>query len=205
MPAVIPEHVAVRSRLRETVKDVLSYNDRLEAVIAVKSAQPSGVFHGKIDHSSPPWNAAAADAILDLHAWSREAEAIMRLTLSLPSRERGNSSENTQKALQAVMRLAEGCDDAVVRDKIRFLDSWSRKASQVLGETEAAKRLPRMTGEREMGCPWCRQDTLRQLALAGTVFCIDPGCKDEEGRRPKAKLEYFQGDFVLRWQDGVMS
>ena len=205
MPAVIPKHVAIRSRLRETVGDALSFNERLEALIAVKSAQPSGVFHGKIDHSQPPWNAAVADAILDLHAWCRKTEVLMKRNLGFPPRRRGNSSENTKKGLESLTRLAEGADDESVRDVTRWLDSWCRRASQIMGETEAAKRLPRIEGERSMTCPWCKRDTLRQLALAGLIFCIDPNCKDDEKRRPKARLEYFQGDFILRWQDGVAS
>lgn len=205
MPAVIPVHVAIRVRLKDTAKDVLSYNERLEAVIAVKTAQPSGVFHGKIDHSQPPWNAAAADAIMDLHAWSRATERVMKRNLGFSERRRGNSSVNTTKALESITRLAEGSDDGSVRDVTGWLERWCRRASQVLGEAEAAKRLPRMEGQRAMDCPFCRQDTLRQLALAGTIFCIDVSCKDEEGRRPKARLEYFQGDFILRWQDGVIS
>jgi hypothetical protein len=36
-------------------------------------------------------------------------------------------------------------------------------------------------------------------------FCIDPSCWDDEDKRPHATLEYFRGDLVLRWQDGVMS
>jgi hypothetical protein len=42
------------------------------------------------------------------------------------------------------------------------------------------------------------------MALAGIVFCVDPGCADEEGRRPKAQLEYFDNEWVLRWQDQVI-
>ena len=205
MPAVIPEHAALRTRLRDSADDALKLNDRLETVIAVKTTVSStGTFHGKVDHSQPPWNAAAADAILDLHAWSREAEALSRVHPSLPPRPRGFSSRNTAKALESLLRLAEGLDDMLVRDNASWLARWSRRASGVLGETENARRLPRMVGETARPCPWCRRDTLRQLALAGLVFCIDPSCRDEEGRRPKAQLEYFGCEFVLRWMDGVI-
>ena len=205
MAAVVPEHVALRTRLRDTAADALILNGRLETVIAVKSAAPSsGGFHGKVDHSQPPWNAAAADAILDLHAWSREAEALSRIHLSLPVRQRGFSSQNTARALQSMLRLAEGLADSLVRDNASWLGRWSNRASTVLGETESARRLPRMMGEPARPCPWCRKDTLRQLALAGTISCIDVTCRDEIGRRPKAQLEYLDGEWVLRWQDGIL-
>jgi len=73
-----------------------------------------------------------------------------------------------------------------------------------LGFTESAKRLPRVKGESSALCPWCKRDTLREMALAGVIFCMDPSCVDDEGRRPKAQLEYFQGEMVLRWQDGII-
>lgn len=195
----------IRMRLREAASDALSLNQRLENIIAVKSTRPSGVFHGKVDHSQPPWNAAAADAIMDLHAWSRENEQLMRLRTGLPVRERGNSSSNTAKALAAITRLAEKARDEDVTSAAAWLAAWTRKASQILGDTEQAARLPRLQGQKEPPCPWCRGTTLRQLPLAGVVFCIDPSCADDEGRHPKARLEYFRGDFVLRWQDGVVS
>ncbi len=205
MPAVIPEHEALRARLGDTVKEAVVLDLRLEAVIAQKPAQgQAGIFHGKIDHSQPPWNAAVADAILDLHARSREAEALMRLRLGFPARHRGGSAANTRNALSNITRLAQGCDDETVRGTGRWLDAWCRKARIVLGEAEAAKRLPRAVGEKSALCPWCRKDTLRQLALAGTIFCADPSCTDSEGRRPRAQLEYFDNDFALRWQDDLL-
>lgn len=205
MAAVVPEHVALRTRLRANANDALILNGRLETVIAVKTAAPSSNgFHGKVDHSQPPWNAAAADAILDLHAWSREAEALSRIYLSLPARPRGFSSQNTAKALASLLRLAEGLADDLVRNNASWLSRWSSRASSVLGETESARRLPREHGQAARPCPWCKRDTLRQLALAGTVFCIDPSCRDEEGRRPKAQLEFFDNEWVLRWQDSLL-
>ena len=36
------------------------------------------------------------------------------------------------------------------------------------------------------------------------VECMNPDCKDEEDRKPVAKLEYFEQEFVLRWQDDII-
>jgi hypothetical protein len=204
MPATIPEHVLLRSELRDVVATSLGLNEVLERIITIKSWRPAGGdFHGKVSHSPPPWNSSAANVILDLHSWSRSAEAALRREAGLPARWRGGSSGNTRCALDSVVRLAEGASDVPVRACKTWLGGWSRKAEVVLGTAEAAKRLPRELGQSEPGCPWCKRKTLRQLALEGQIFCVDPSCRDEDGNRPKARLEYFRGELTLLWQDGV--
>lgn len=204
MPKTIPNHVAIRTDFRDVVVDAYNINVRLETVIAVKTRGSSEVFHGKIDHSQPPWNAGVANMVLDLHAWTRDTEALWRLRAGLPPRTRGGSSDNTRRALKALTGLSEGVDDSTVLAGRKWAVSWCWRANVVLGEEESAKRLPRQLGEREPKCPWCKRGTLRQKALEGVVFCIDPKCLDDEGRRPRAQLEYFRGDMVLRWQDGII-
>jgi hypothetical protein len=206
MPAVIPLHVAIRTRLRESVSHALSLNERLESVIAVKSRVNSGAFHGKVDHSQPPWSAAVANAVLDLHAMSREAEGRLRASLSLPYRPRGGSSDNTGKAMESLLRLSEGADDAYVRENIRWLDGWCRKASIALNEAEVPRRLPRMEGQGEPSCPCCECRTLRMLPLHGLIRCVNPECRDDKDRKPSARLEYSDhaGEMVLRWQDDII-
>jgi len=211
MPKPIPVHQAIRGELRKSVSDALGLNGQLELIIAVKAKQP-GTFHGKVDFSQPPWHAPAANAITDLHALAREMEAWLRLSQGLPSRPRGGSSENTRRALEGVIRLAEAALDATVRGHRRELDGWGRRASIVLGEVEMPKRLPRQPGEAEKPCPWCKKHTLRMYPMgldwqgksADEISCIDKGCKDEHGNRPSARLEYFHGEWVLRWMDGVI-
>lgn len=204
MPKVIPKHVALRKTLRDVVKETLDFDERLEEIIAIKSKGSSEVFHGKVDHSQPPWNAPAAGLILELHAWARATELSWRACAGLPARPRGGSASNTRKALEMLTELSEPLDDGLVHEGRGWLSGWCKRASTVLGETESAKRLPRVHGEREAKCPWCKRETLRQMALAGVVFCIDPKCVDEEGRSPRAQLEYFRGEMVLRWQDGII-
>jgi hypothetical protein len=206
MPAVIPAHVALRSEFRDTVSDALALNEVLERIITIKSWRPSaGDYHGKVSHSPPPWNSNAANAILDLHSWSRTAEAAFRCELGFPARFRGGSSANTRCALDTLVKLSEGVPDGSVRVCRSWLGGWSRKAEIILGTAEAAKRLPRNIGEAEPDCPWCKRKTLRQLALEGVIFCCDPSCRSDDGDRPKARLEYFQGELTLLWMDGVRS
>lgn len=142
--------------------------------------------------------------LLDLHAWSREAEALACLRACLPRRDRGGSTGNTRKALERLTGLCEAAGDEEVGDCVDWLNGWCRKAEIVLGERESVHRLPRLAGERESVCPWCGKDTLRQLAQQGVIFCCDVSCTDEEGRRPRAQLEMFKGEFVLRWMDGIL-
>ena len=203
MPAVIPVHAALRSRLKDSVQHALRLNAQLEAVVAVKPVVPGG-FHGKIDHSSPPGCVPVLMAIMDLHALCRDAEACLRIAQKLPKRARGGSSANTRIALESLLRLSEAADDHSVKENARTLDSWSRKASIVLSQTEAPRRLPRIEGQKEPKCPFCENHTLRMFPLYGIIKCLNPECKDDEDRKPVAKLEYFEHEFVLRWQDSVI-
>jgi hypothetical protein len=204
MPATIPYPVQLRVDFRETVNDAISYSQLLEHVICIKGKASSEVFHGKVDHSQPPWNAAAANHVLDLHALSRQNERFLRTMLNFPVRIRGGSSGNTRLALEHCVKLAEGSTDTNVKWIKQDFDRWVTQAKVILGQTETAKRLPREHGKKEAVCPWCKRDTLRQLALEGLIKCVDPKCTDEEGRRPFARLEYFHGEPILRWQDGII-
>jgi hypothetical protein len=206
MPATIPPNIMLRREFAVVVGEAHGLNELLERIIAIKSWTPSGgEFHGKVSHSPPPWNSNAANAIFDLHAWSRQTEAQMRILLDLPMRYRGGSSTNTKAALDSLVRLSEAANDRTVKDNRVWLNGWCKKSEIILGKEEAAKRLPREQGQPEPACPWCKQTTLRSYAVRGEVFCIDPTCRDEEGRRPHAMLEYLHGDLGLRWQDGIMS
>jgi hypothetical protein len=203
MPAVIAAHIEIREALRDSAERAIALNERLERLIAVRSSQPSGGFHGKIDFSQPPWNASVANAVMDLHAQARKTERVLRHELGLPRRARGNSSANTVLALRSVVRLCEKAEDHVVRLTTRELEKWSRRALMALGEAEVPKRLPRHPGQPEPLCPLCNGSTLRMLALKGTIRCISPSCKDENGKRLTARMEYstLAADWVLVWSD----
>lgn len=208
MPPGTPAHRAIRDELRESVISSLRTNAVLESVIHVKVRQP-GTFHGKVDHSQPPWQASVANVVMDLHALSREMEAWLRLSQGLPRRDRGGSSENTRRALENVIRLSEVAEDGTVRGHTRELNSWERRADTVLGNREMPRKLPRQPGEPERVCPFCSKHTLRilpfQLNPTGEhVKCTNVTCFDDQGIRPFARLEFFQGEWVLRWQDGII-
>jgi hypothetical protein len=206
MPAVVSAHVALRARLRDSAGHAVILDGKLEALIAERPAKSSGGFHGKIDFSQPPWHAPVANCHLELHSLSRRLEREMRWELVLPQRARGGSNANTRKALEAVCRLGEGTDDFMVRLVTKELEKWSRRASIALELTEVPKRLPRNPGGPEPKCPFCENHTLRSRSLEGKIYCISPGCKDEEGRKPEARMEYspVTGGWEVVWQDNVV-
>jgi hypothetical protein len=205
VPKEIPAHVAIRTRLRDSVDHALTLNTRLGGLITVKPRQPSGVFHGKVDFSQPPWHSPIATAFFDFHALSRKIERDLRYELGLPARYRGCSDANTAKALEAAISLCEKADDFAVGLNTKEIERWTRRASIALGLTEVPKRLPRSPGGTEPKCPFCKMRTLRSKWLDGEIYCINPGCKDEAGVKPRARMEFsvHAGDWILVWQDGI--
>lgn len=205
MPAEIPVHTAIRVDLKDSVQHAVKLDVRLEALIPCRPWRPSGNFHGKIDFSQPPWYAPIANSHLDLHAISRKLERELRIELGLPQRHRGGSGVNTRKALEAACRLAESADDFIVRLSTKELEKWSRRASIALEDTEIPRRLPRAPGMPEPKCPFCENHTLRSKPLDGEIYCVNPKCKDENGKKPKAVMEYSKiaADWVMVWQDGI--
>lgn len=205
MPAVIPVHTAIRNLLRESVTEALGLDSQLAVLVAARPSRPSGGFHGKIDFSQPPWHAPVAQAHLELHAFSRRFERELRHELDLPPRYRGGSDDNTPKALEAICRLSEKADDFIVRLGNREIGKWCRRASIALELTEVPRRVPRSPGQPEPRCPFCSNHTLRTRPLEAQVYCINPGCRDENGKKPEAHLEFsvVAQDWVMVWQDGI--
>lgn len=206
MPATVSIHVALRSRLKDSAGHAVILDGKLELLIAERPSKPGGGFHGKIDFSQPPWHAPVAYSHLELHALSRKLEREMRSELAFPQRVRGSSNANTRKALLAVCQLAEGIDDFMVRLCTKELEKWSRRASIALELTEVPRRLPRSPGSPEPKCPFCENHTLRSRSLEGKIYCINPDCRDGEGRKPEARMEYspVTGNWEVVWQDNVV-
>lgn len=178
---------------------------RLESLVTTPSPDHGGAGTRQAPGSKPPWNAAAAVLILDFSREVRAAELRIRLALQLPVRSRGTSDKNTMLALNAVKALCEAAGDDRAAYEATWLERWDARARRALGEASQLVRLPRQPGEPERPCPFCRCFTLRYLPLHGMVRCVNPGCRDEEGRRPSAKIEYseFTGSLELIWMDGI--
>jgi len=195
---------SLRDCLREAVRDCITLNERLEAVIHLPQQHLSGdIRHGKVSAAPIPWFSAGAYLITDLHAESREMEARLRMTAGQPVRDRGGSGGNTYKALEAVLGLAWAVDDGRVLECTKWLERWCGRARIALGEADQPRRLPRQPGQRDPVCPYCGAQTLRYWALSGIIRCINPSCFLEDGGRAQARMEFstIADDFVVVWSD----
>jgi hypothetical protein len=195
-----------RHRLIEVAAESFKASNQLHSVIALKLRQADNQLQGKISHSPPPWNSAAAFAFLELHQLSRELEMRFQLHAKFPVRDRGGSDENTRLALWSLTKLSEKVTDAAVLDAVIQLDKWLSKAKTVLGELEFPQRLPRLPGKQEPNCPFCKHRTLRMFPLRGFIICVTPKCEDDKGRKPRAVMKYsnFTCNWELIWQDNVV-
>jgi hypothetical protein len=194
----------LRDRLRDEIAQALALAAQLQAVTHLKASHDKGPLRGKVSHGSIPWEGSAEWPLLDLHASSRDTEHDLRYFLGLPARPRGGSDGNTRKALEYIASSASSADDHLVERQVRWIRRWNNQAAGALGQIELPRRLPRIPGQSEARCPWCQNDTLRQRPLEGIVFCLLVDCRDEEGRRPRGQLEFFNGEWVLRWQDMII-
>jgi len=196
---------SLRSQLKDTSSYAMRVYEQLSRTIAIQNKVP-GYVAARVIYSQPPWNAAVAFSLLDLHQLARETEAVFRRYASQPVRPRGGSDKNTRLALEAVNRLSDAVPDIVVEEADRDLNSWIRKSRVVLGELELPQRLPRLPGQNEPACPFCNRRSLRMFPLKGAIVCILPLCKDEDGRKPVARMEFskFTQNWELVWQDSVV-
>jgi len=204
---MMPGQRVLRDRLKVAIDTTMVIYGRLNTIKAEKSTViGDGASHGKIDHSQPPWNAPVVNLMFDLHAWSRDTEATLRRVLNLSDLHRGGSDENTTWAVKSLSNLAESVEDPRVAELVSWLEGWSNRAQIILGERDSPRRLPRQPAEPEPFCPYCTCHTLRFWASRGVVRCVNPTCRDGEGLRPAAIMEYsvVALDWVLAWKDGTV-
>jgi hypothetical protein len=148
--------------------------------------------------SRPPWETRTANALFGAEDAARRAE--VRLT-GYPSGRR------PAVILAALPALAYGAELAATRLAAERLEKALLRSFIALGEAEAWAALPRVPGQPVHVCPWCRLPSLRVQPLAGRLRCIAPGCADQDGNRPEARIrlhEFYDGssEWVLSWQDG---
>lgn len=193
-----------QDRIASSVLQAKAALTRLDALLPSQSQQ-GGNSSGSHPGSKPPWHPAAASLIFELRKWARQEEMDLKAHLGLPPRDRGSSDANTLLALDSVWNLGSSADGERGFETARWLERWNSRAARVLGEASEIKRLPRQPGEAERPCPFCACLTLRYWALHGVVRCVNPGCRDQDGNRPSAKIEWsdFTRQAELVWHDGV--
>ena len=195
---------SMHSRVSAAVEKLVPLIEQLEAELPHKPVTPAGRSsqggHGPL----ASWNTPAAMLIMEIHAGVREIEQDVRYMLSGHLRTRGSSHENTLAALNGLPSICAGIDYSQALRVAQKLEKWIWRARLTLGQVEAFSRLPRMPGQPEIPCPYCRASTLRFRPTKGLVRCVNPDCVDGNGRRPAARVEV--GDFsqqpILAWADG---
>lgn len=201
-----PDPGSVRANLHEATRTAWRLSEQLETYIADWGQPTLGIGGGrKKPGSTPPWNSTAADLIFSLRTLCRRLEAELRAAVTGGVRLRGFSDRNTHLSLEALNDLAVTATDSQVAFALYEINAWLEKARPVVGETEPLRRLPRLPGCGEPRCPWCAYCTLRCKPTAGMLFCINPGCLDENGRRPHGSIDVGTAvdAVVIRWQDGT--
>jgi hypothetical protein len=153
--------------------------------------------------SRPPWNPAAASAVMDAHAGIRHLELTMRLEAGLPARRRGGSDANTMAAITAIVALSNAVPDAAIGQAARDLDGLIRRIQELpaVDEAEPWRRVPAR-------CPYCGFGMLRVQARAGKVTCLRFGvCRDSNGHHPVGAMDVSRltGDPLIRWADGLVA
>jgi hypothetical protein len=182
--------------------------DQLEQLLPEQATDSTtGGGHQKITGSPAPWHAEAAAALVVIHEEARRLEASLRreVTGNL-GRRRGGSTGNTRDALAAIVKLTEAVCDDEVKTAARIVARWVTSARQIrdIDQTDRWEPLPRLPGMLPPACDWCDTYSLRMNRRTGEVRCTNSRCKDEEGRRPVARIltGTYSGQASLVWQDG---
>jgi hypothetical protein len=194
-----------RYELVQTVYRTWVLNELLEDEVAEPVGRGiGGGLRSVSGGSRPPWTAQAAELVMDLHIQARQFESDFTYRVSGRWTERGPSSRNTWLALYRLTDLMEAVPDRNVLTALITLRGWSARAEVFLGQADPIRRLPREFGQSEQVCPWCSFRTLRCYTATGSVFCVNPTCRDADGQRPQASIEVNDiGDLSLLWQDGT--
>lgn len=195
--------------LTDSVTEVLILLGRLAALLPEKPNKPSHGGRSKRAHSPAPWNGEAANVWMDIHAGCRQYEQDLCTLVGLPVRRRGGSDTNTRHALERLPVLAERDVDGQswqVTAAARAARRWVRDAEAVLGIHERITRLPKQPAHDPPVCPYCRLDTLRFDRNKTRVFCSNPGCFDDNGRRPVAlpRVGPVSGEPAMVFYDGMI-
>jgi hypothetical protein len=152
--------------------------------------------------SCPPWNQAAANAWLDIHAAVRDLEREMRCEVTGSASCRGGSDANTTVALDAIGSMggavSQESADLAARVLSRLADAVLMLPAVDLEERPQRVRAP---------CPYCGRLMLRLLPRKGAVTCVAFGsCADADGRHPQGRIgRSLDGSAVIEWADGLVT
>ena len=165
-----------------------------------RAAKAAGSALSALSH--PPWNPAAASAVMDAHEGLRRLEASLRRDVTGKlGRKRPGSDANTMAALEAIEALGCAVTASSAALAARILDRWSRQIQELpaVDEAERPQRIP-------AACPYCHFPMLRVFPRSGQVTCLRWGaCFDADGRHPVGTVEVGRLSPQVRWQDGLVA
>jgi hypothetical protein len=171
-----------------------------EALITAPDADGTA---GRCQPSSrPPWNQAAAAALLDAVDGARRLEATWRsdaagrMVVVRPASAMGS-------VLASLQRLAERVPQA----------SRDEAATWLFGRVTVIKQLPAVDqAERPQEvvapCPYCGYTMMRLYPRSGRVTCLRFGaCADADGAHPVGHVtrNRLSGDAEVAWNDGLVT
>jgi len=179
------------------------------ATILLAEPDAGGARGGGKPGSTPPWNAAAANAKYDAKAAVRATEDLFRyLVTGRSGLPRSWSDASTLKALAAIEALGAGVPHRQVRAAARDLAACVTQILR-LPAVDEAERPQRIPGA---ACPYCHLRMLRVYPRAGLIACIrayaDPDpCRDTDGNPPsgQAGRSQLDGTPQVRWNDGLVT
>ena len=142
--------------------------------------------------STPPWNAQAANALLDAHAMARELEQNIRYQVTGTYQTRGGSDLNTARALAAISNLAEAIGPHEAGAYARLVE---RHVTTVM-------RLPAVDLEERsriipVACPRCGAAKLLLYERSGRIGC--PACER------RGWMVATVSDGCVQWEDGEIT
>lgn len=173
-----------------------------EAAALIAEADADGIAGSGQPGSRPPWNSAAAAAVMDAHEGVRRLEASLRQAVAgHPGPRRGGSDANTMDALRAIEALGHGVSADAEAEAARIIDRLSR-AIRELPAVDEAERAQKITAP----CPYCQFPMVRVFPRSGRVTCLRIGvCLDSDGRHPVGTMEVGLAGAQVRWNDGLVT
>jgi hypothetical protein len=177
----------------------------LPAARALLAEPGTGAVGGRVPPSSrPPWDSAAANAVMDAHEGLRRLEASLRLAVTgRTGPRRGGSDAATMAALKAIESLSNAVDLKAADQAARYVDGLCRPILE-LPAIDQAERWRKVPAE----CPYCKFTMLRVQPRAGAVTCLRYGlCHDSDGHHPIGHVYVSQltGDPRVHWADGLVA
>lgn len=152
--------------------------------------------------SRPPWNPAAATALLDALEGARQLEQAWRSQAAgrpVPRR----AMAHTGTVLASLLRLAEAVSDSEQREAIVF---FTRSVTTIyqLPAVDREERPQRV----DWPCPYCGFAMMRLFPRDGVITCLRYGaCFDTDDNHPRGRADWnrITGDAEIAWNDGLVT